>query len=71
MYALGGFYGVPGLKAAALAKFQVCAEYFKNSSTFAEAVHVVYAGTIDTDNGLRDIVSNLIVKNMSLIRKPE
>lgn len=63
LYALGEKYGIQGLKALSLKKFEAEAGSFWNSNDFPRAVEEVYRSTLDHDRALRDAVTNVIVKN--------
>lgn len=71
MYALAEYYGIPGLKASALAKFRNSATGQWAAAPFAEAAHVVFITTVEEDKGLRDIVVATISEHMVLVKKPE
>ncbi|KAM0082320.1 hypothetical protein ACKRZS_005479 [Fusarium odoratissimum] len=67
VYALGEKYGIPGLKAIALGKFEILAKGHFQTDGFRLAVQEVYASTIDHDRGLRDVVVCTIEENIGLL----
>ncbi|KAK8208940.1 hypothetical protein M8818_003903 [Zalaria obscura] len=72
MYALGEKYGIPGLKALALVRFEESANIHWRGAEFAEAIPVIYTSTIEQDRGLRDaVVRKTISERTSLLRKVE
>lgn len=71
MYALAEYYGILGMKATALAKFQQSAKTQWDTELFAEAAHIVLTTTVEEDKGLRDILVATISKHMRLVKKPE
>jgi hypothetical protein len=56
VYALGEKYSIPALKEASLQKFEECAQTSWKSSSFRDAVKIVFTSTPDHDKGLRDVV---------------
>jgi hypothetical protein len=70
MYEIGDKYDVIGLKGLAREKFlRGCTEYW-DDKYFASAAHYAFSTTPENDKGLRDIISNIIAKHMSLLNKP-
>ncbi|KAK2123122.1 hypothetical protein NOF04DRAFT_1350382 [Fusarium oxysporum II5] len=67
VYALGEKYGIPGLKAIALGKFEILAKGHFQTDGFRLAVQEVYASTIDHDRGLRDVVVCTVEENIGLL----
>ncbi|KAF5989214.1 speckle-type POZ [Fusarium coicis] len=67
VYAIGEKYGIPGLKAIALSKFETLAKAYANTNDFRIAAEEVYTSTIDQDRGMRDIVVNTMEENIALL----
>ena len=71
MYEYADKYDVVGLKDLAIEKFSRSCKHFWNRDEFSIAAHHVFSTTVDTDKGLRDIVSATISAHMGLVKKPE
>ncbi|KAI4622192.1 hypothetical protein J4E83_004932 [Alternaria metachromatica] len=71
MYEYADKYDVVGLKDLAIEKFIRSCKHFWNEDEFSIAAHHVFSTTVDTDLGLRDIVSATICAHMGLVKKPE
>lgn len=71
MYEYADKYDVIGLKDLAIEKFSRACKYFWDNDKFTIAAHHGFSTTIDTDKGLRDIVSATISAHMGLVKKPE
>ncbi|WJG37254.1 uncharacterized protein FOBCDRAFT_245766 [Fusarium oxysporum Fo47] len=67
VYALGEKYGILGLKAIALGKFEILAKGHFQTEDFRLAVQEVYTSTIDHDRGLRDVVVCTVEENIGLL----
>ncbi|EXL72097.1 hypothetical protein FOPG_12251 [Fusarium oxysporum f. sp. conglutinans race 2 54008] len=67
VYALGEKYGILGLKAIALGKFEILAKGHLQTEDFRLAVQEVYTSTIDHDRGLRDVVVCTVEENIGLL----
>ncbi|KAF5689979.1 speckle-type POZ [Fusarium denticulatum] len=67
VYAIGEKYGIPGLKAIALSKFETLAKAYAQTEDFRLAVHEVYTSTIDQDRGMRDVVVETVEENIALL----
>ncbi|KAF1915938.1 hypothetical protein BDU57DRAFT_573413 [Ampelomyces quisqualis] len=70
MYEIADKYDVIGLKQLAREKFLRAASKFWDHEQFPPAAHYAFSTTPEEDKGLRDIVSNIILKHMSLLNKP-
>lgn len=71
MYEMADKYEVVGLKELAKEKFSRSCMHFWDTSDFPVAANHVFLTTPENDEGLRDVVSQTIAKNMALIREPE
>ncbi len=71
IYALADKYGIQGLKTLAAEKFHVQAREHWDNPEFPQAMHEVYESTPDNDRQLRDIVTEALQRNRSLVQKPE
>ncbi|KAI4945147.1 hypothetical protein J4E91_008124 [Alternaria rosae] len=71
MYEYADKYDVVGLKDLAIEKFSRSCKHFWNEDEFSVAAHHVFSTTVDTDKGLRDIVSATISAHMGLVKKAE
>ncbi|KAI4639934.1 hypothetical protein J4E93_008733 [Alternaria ventricosa] len=71
MYEYADKYDVVGLKDLAIEKFSRSCKHFWDKDQFSVAAHHVFSTTVDTDKGLRDIVSATISAHMGLVKKPE
>ncbi|EWG54840.1 hypothetical protein FVEG_12947 [Fusarium verticillioides 7600] len=71
VYAIGEKYGIPGLKAIALSKFETLAKAYANTDDFRIAAEEVYTSTIDQDRGMRDIVVNTVEENIALLNNAD
>jgi len=71
MYEYADKYDVVGLKDLAIEKFSRSCKHFWDKDEFSIAAHHVFSTTVDTDKGLRDIVSATISAHMGLVKKPE
>ncbi|KAF5561716.1 speckle-type POZ [Fusarium napiforme] len=67
VYAIGEKYGIPGLKAIALSKFETLAKAYANTNDFRIAAEEVYTSTIDQDRGMRDVVVKTVEENVALL----
>jgi len=67
MYAIAGFYEIPGLKTLAKEKFKEVATQHRGRKEFAEAIRMVFTTTAAEDKGLRDVVKEILLGNMSLL----
>jgi hypothetical protein len=67
VYAIGEKYGIPGLKAIALSKFETLAKAYVNTNEFRIAAEEVYTSTIDEDRGMRDVVVKTVEENIALL----
>ncbi|KAK4143077.1 uncharacterized protein C8A04DRAFT_12703, partial [Dichotomopilus funicola] len=70
VYALAEMYLIPGLKALAVQKFKAEIKDISASVFCAVAVEV-YTSTIESEEGLRDIVVETLSRNMGWIEKEE
>jgi hypothetical protein len=61
MYAMGEKYQVPGLKALAVNKFRAC--WYKTNSGLGTAIVVAYMSTPETDQPLREMVVDMLVRS--------
>lgn len=59
VYALAEKYDIPALKSLAKRKFEVAIACYYDAPELAEAIERVYASTIDSDRGLREVVLQL------------
>ena len=71
MYELGEKYFVEGLKQLARDKFARSCKFHWNTSHFAAAVEHVFASTVESDTGLRDIVIKIISDRVNVLNMPE
>ncbi|KAI4659343.1 uncharacterized protein J4E78_005770 [Alternaria triticimaculans] len=71
IYEYADKYDVIGLKDLAIEKFSRSCKHFWDKDEFSIAAHHVFSTTVDTDKGLRDIVSATIGAHMGLVKKPE
>ncbi|KAF4961274.1 hypothetical protein FSARC_10221 [Fusarium sarcochroum] len=69
VYALGEKYGIRGLKALALQKFENEVEHHTESEDFLLAVKELYTSTVDEDRPLRDVVVKTMTKRTSLLNR--
>ncbi|KAF4443093.1 Speckle-type POZ [Fusarium acutatum] len=67
VYTLGEKYGIPGLKAITLSKFETLAKAYTQTEDFRFALQEVYTSTVDHDRGLRDVVINTVEENLGLL----
>ncbi|KAF5594762.1 speckle-type POZ [Fusarium pseudocircinatum] len=67
VYAIGEKYGIPGLKAIALSKFETLAKAYAQTEDFRLAAEEVYTSTIDQDRGMRDVVVKTVEENIALL----
>ncbi|RMY61287.1 hypothetical protein D0863_11321 [Hortaea werneckii] len=63
VYALGCKYQIPSLQSASLEKFETAADLVWDTEEFVHAVHLVYSTTPDSDKGLRDIATRVILEH--------
>ncbi|CAK4034958.1 hypothetical protein DOTSEDRAFT_71038 [Lecanosticta acicola] len=59
VYALAEKYDIPALKQLAKRKFEMSVACYYDAPELADAIEYVYASTVDSDRGLRDIVLQL------------
>ena len=71
MYAVAEKYGVKGLKDLIRSKFALACKLFWDSEAFGIAARYVHESTIDTDQGLRDVVHKTICDHIKIIQKEE
>lgn len=71
MYEIADKHDVVGLKELVLEKFKRACVSFWDDDTFSVATHYAFSTTMDSDKGLRDIVSITITEHMELIQKAE
>lgn len=71
VYELGEKYFVKGLKQLAQDKFARSCKFHWNTSHFAAAVEHVFASTVESDTGLRDIVIKIISDRVNVLNMPE
>jgi len=71
MYEIADKYDVVGLKELVLEKFKRACVSFWNDDTFSVAAHYAFSTTMESDKGLRDIVSATISKHKELLHKSE
>lgn len=69
MYALADKYGIHGLKDLARTKFAAAASNHWDCSGFPLAMQTVFTTTPDDDNGLRDVVINILGQHRALFQK--
>lgn len=62
MYAMGDKYGIHGLKALAREKFQEAWKF--TAAGLVKAIKIVYASTMESDRGLREIIINNLHSNV-------
>jgi hypothetical protein len=60
VYALGEKYGIAALEEASLQKFEESAQTSWKSSSFRDAVKIVFTSTADHDKSLRDVVFRIL-----------
>ncbi|KAI5457494.1 hypothetical protein BGZ63DRAFT_394864 [Mariannaea sp. PMI_226] len=70
VYALGEKYGIKGLKALAVKKFEDEVVHHWDSADFLLAIQEVYTSTVDHDRPMRDAVVATFSKHGSLLDKP-
>jgi hypothetical protein len=69
MYEIGEKYDVRGLKGLAREKFlRGCTKYW-DDNYFASAAHYAFKSTPERNKGLRNVISNIIAKHMTLLNK--
>ena len=71
MYEVAEKYEVTGLKDLAKEKFSRSCRHFWNTCNFPVAANHAFSTTPESDNGLRDLVSQTIATHMQLTREPE
>ncbi len=71
MYALADKYGIHDLKDLARDKFADTASHDWDGKDFPIAVHTVYASTLESDYGLRNVVVDTLCQHRELLEKPE
>jgi hypothetical protein len=67
VYSIAEKYGIPGLKALALDKFEKEASVHWGTTDFLDAIQEVYTMTVDHDRGMRDAVVKVISSHMELL----
>jgi hypothetical protein len=70
MYEISDKYDVIGLKELAREKFLRATAKFWDDENFAPTAYYAFTTTPEQDQGLRDIVSNIISAHMVLLNKP-
>lgn len=71
MYSIADKYNIRGLKSLAQDLFQKSTKKTVVIKEFATAIRTVFETTVDEDRGLRDIVVEIMTKNMDLLDEPE
>jgi len=71
VYAIAEKYGIPGLKALALKKFEDETAWHWNTDDFLHAVEEVYTSTVEHDRNMRNIVLKTMDKHAVLLDKEE
>lgn len=69
VYAAAEKYGIPGLKALAQQKFEIQVASRWNDVDFLDAMEEVYASTVDSDRGLRNVVVHVFRAHPQLARQ--
>ena len=71
VYSLAEKFGIEGLKALALEKFNVESETHWSSTDFCQAAYEVYTSTVESDRDMRDVVVKTLFKHPELFDKNE
>ncbi|KAF2454058.1 hypothetical protein BDY21DRAFT_291794 [Lineolata rhizophorae] len=71
VYALADKYGISGLKALARRKFSTQMAHHFQSAEFPPAIQEVYDSTVDSDRGLRDVVTQTFRANPALAHRKD
>jgi hypothetical protein len=71
MYEVADKYNVPGLKELSKEKFRGACMKWWNEPKFGEAAHYAFSTTPENDEGLRKIVSEILVDHKELWTKAE
>ena len=71
LYSLAEKYGILGLKAVALEKFQNELSQHWNTDDFLQAAEIVYTSTVDDDRAMRDVVVKTFYEHKALLNKQQ